>query len=168
MVGSGVVEWAASPLGAIRLFTDSCALLSLLGSLVGAAVAWKVSSQGRPVIRRFDFAGTARSAALILGAIAFTVQLVILGIRLVYVTVDLVTVFPVESARYYGYGPEGLWSLGYLFVSCAVALASTREQQLCTCQFLIAVMIVVWACLLPPVFRMTSPGSFFTLPPFIG
>jgi hypothetical protein len=85
--------------------------------------------------------------------------LIVLGMRVVYVAVNLITVFPVRGARDFGFDADGMWSLGCLFGACGVAAVSTRDRRLYTCQFLIAVVIVTWGCLLWPVFRMTSPGG---------
>ena len=153
-------RFAASPQAGVRLLAWSCALASVVSAVGGALGGLLLPRHMQAGGRAVHLVRTAHTSALIFGAVAFTVQLVILGVRTVFVTVDLVTVFPVESARDYGFGPEGLWVLGCLFASSGVAIVSTREQQLYTCQFLIAVMIVVWACLLPPVFRMTSPGGW--------
>ena len=153
-------RFAGSAQSGIRLLAWSCALVSVICSIGAAVTAWLSDGPRYPNGRGLRFVGTVRTAAVVFGGVAFTVQLVIVGIRAVFVAVDLVTVFPVESASDYGFGPEGLWVLGCLFASCGVALASTRERQLYTCQFLLAVMIAVWSCLLPPVFRITAPGGW--------
>ncbi|UCE59828.1 MAG: hypothetical protein JSU63_20590 [Phycisphaerales bacterium] len=142
---------------AIRLLARSCAMTSLVFSIGGAAC--RQGRAGNRAVVPPSVTDRAYLAALVVGSVAFTVQLIILGIRTVYVLVDLIQAVPVEGAWDYGFGPEGLWTLGFLCASCAVALIATMERQLYTCQFLIIVMIATWASALLPVFHMTSPGG---------
>ncbi len=169
MVGWGAPSWAMDlggwgepallSVAAVKLFALLCALLSLVSVASAAAEVWWKKRPGSLTPARAGFVAKARFTALIFGTAAFTLLLVILGIRIVYVAVNLITVFPVAGAWDYGFDADGLWSLGCLFVACTIAGVSTGDKQLYTCQFLIAVAIVTWSSLLWPVFRMTSPGG---------
>jgi hypothetical protein len=85
---------------------------------------------------------------------------VTLAMRVVFVVVDLINGFPGANTWDYGFGPNGLWPLGFLFVSSAVALRSTGDARLFTCQLLSAAALAAWACLLIPVYRSTGTGTY--------
>ena len=135
------------------------ALLSLLGSVLAAAVAR--ADRAGPVHPGYcsNVMRTARFTALLAGAAAVAVLLFVLGIRLISLVIDLVTVLPPAGTQDYGFGPAGLWSWGILFGSGAIALLSTRKPPLYTAQLWLGALTVTWACLLPPVYRLAATGG---------
>ena len=153
------VRQGATPGETIRIVAASLASLSLLGSLTSAITALGIRRVRGGLSDQARAVRMARLVALLAGVVASTVLVVVLGIRLVYFTVDLVTVLPGGGGRDYGYGLAGLLCLALLFVSCGVSLASTRDPQLITCQFLITVLAAVWASLLAEVYRITPSGG---------
>lgn len=146
----------AAPRGALEIIAWFCAAISLMGSLLSAAaVRSKRGDRAGPghVLQFF------RTNALLFGAVAFTLQLIIVALRLLYLLIDLMTVVPWEALPLFEMGTGALWSIGLLFASCAVALAITREPQLYIGQLLIAIMMATGAALLMPVFRLNEQGG---------
>ena len=72
---------------------------------------------------------------------------------MICVAFDLVSGDPWMGAPSYGFDAKGLWSVGFLFGSCALALRSTRDPRLPAWQLWCAGAMVAWACLLPPAYR---------------
>jgi hypothetical protein len=101
----------------------------------------------------------AHIAALLFGVVPAISQSVILVMGMVYVGIDLLYASPTQSEVSYGVGSGGLWTLGILFASCAVAAVSTKDRRLFTCGLWIAVMIVIWASLRLPVFPPPATGG---------
>ncbi|MCH8799972.1 MAG: hypothetical protein IH963_03595, partial [Chloroflexi bacterium] len=87
-------------------------------------------------------------------------QSVVLMMRIIYVAIDLANGYVYAGNRAYGFGPEGLWSLGFLCAACVTALVSTGDRRLGTCQIWCTVTLVTWACLLAPPLRHLPTGGY--------
>jgi hypothetical protein len=97
--------------------------------------------------------------ALLLAIVAMVIQSVILVMRTVFAAMQLIRLGPHRDSEAYGFGADGLWTLGLVFAACAVSLLSTRHRRLVTCQFWCAIMLASWACLLVPPVRVTAAGG---------
>ncbi len=137
-----------------------CAALSLLWSTCAAAALWRDRRRSGSVMSGARFVPVAHAAALFFAVVVVVVQSVVVVMRLTFVTVDLIHGYPWSGYREYGFGPDGLWSLGVLFSSCAVSLVSTRDSRLVTCQMWLWVMLVVWASMLVPALTRASAGGY--------
>ena len=135
------------------------ALLSFLGSITATSVARAARVDPTRLGYYLSAIKMARITALLAGATAAVILLIVLGIRMVYLVIDLVTVQPSVGVPGYGFGPGGLWSWGVLFGAGAIALVSTRESQLYTAQLWLGTLAATWACLLPPVYRPAAAGG---------
>jgi len=99
------------------------------------------------------------TCALLFGAAAFTLQLLVLTLRLLYTIIDLLTIHPAEVSSTFRMGSGTIWSMALLFGSCTTALITTRERQLFTCQLLLATAMVLSVALLGPVFQLDERGG---------
>lgn len=153
-------RFAASRYDAITLTARSCAVLSVVGAMADLAATRAHRHDGNqtayPLTRHIS---RLRTATLILGSIAFTILLVILVLRVIYVVVDLANALPVRSIHDFGFSGDGLGSLACLFAACLLTFISTRATQLPTCLLLIAVMFAAWGSLLGPVFVFIPKGG---------
>ncbi len=142
----------------IQVLAFVSAQISLLCSLSGAMAVRAARATGDDSSPGRGLARIAHVVALLFGVLPGILLLLILVIRAVYAGLDLMFATASDAPRVYGYGPEGLWTLGILFVSCVVPLASTRDRRLFTCALWIAVMAATWACLLLPIFPTYQSG----------
>jgi hypothetical protein len=144
VVVSALIAWLAPgwfPIsGGLPALAWVLAVSSLIHVLIGRHCCWVVA------------------LLLAVGAVSF--QLVVLVVRTIQVGAEVVSGFPWESLGRLGFGPEGVWTLGVLFVACAVSLLSSGERRLFTCLFWLTVLIGAWACLLIPTYRVTALGGF--------
>ncbi len=163
IVAAGVV--AASVSGGSRLSSlprsaaFGCAALSLLCSGLVAAMLHTTNECPSGAPRESSAVSAARLTALLSAVLASTLLVLTLGIRIVYVVVDLLHVYPSEAGAEFGYDMLGLWSLGLLLTSCVISQVSTRDPQLPACTLLIATVATVWVSLSAPVYRMASFGG---------
>lgn len=98
--------------------------------------------------------------ALLLGVTTAITQAVVLMMRAILVIVALLkghTEFPMDD---FGFSAAGLWSLSGLLIATLIAGIATQERRLGACQFLSAVMLSTWACLLRPAFILDSGGVY--------
>ncbi len=114
---------------------------------------------GSPHIR-LHTSSVFRLAALLFGVAAVITQVVILVMRLIGAGIDLFHGYPWGEPARLGFGPEGLWTLLALLASCGIGLATTRDRRLIVCLLWIAVLIVLWSCLLLSPFTMHVTGGF--------
>jgi hypothetical protein len=99
-------------------------------------------------------------AAFFLGVIAGIIQIVLLTMRGVYVSIDLLHGYAWQGVRDFGFGQTGLWTILALSGACAIGWLSTRNSTLLTVEFWIIVLLATWACLLGDPFQATSTGGF--------
>ncbi|MBI4716720.1 MAG: hypothetical protein HY763_02865 [Planctomycetes bacterium] len=95
------------------------------------------------------------------GVISASVLIVILGVRTVYVAVELVTVVPSADVPEFGFGPGGLITWCLLLLACAVGRLSTRDPRLTACLTAGGAATGAWACLLAPVFYVAPHGGLY-------
>lgn len=145
--------------GAVQDVARICAVLTLAWSVCAAVVARGRRHRAVKGVGHGSFAEGSRVVALLLGVTTAILQSVVLTMRIVFVGVDLLNGYPHIGVRAYGFAPEGLWSLGFLFAACTIAQVSTGDRRLGTCQLWCAAMAVTWACLLAPALRSTETGG---------
>ncbi len=133
------------------------AVISLLWSVAAA-----FAGRGFPVSadRRLQSSLGFQLCALLFGVMAVIIQIVVLIMRMIAVGLDLFQGYSVGGDRRYGFGVDGLWTLGFLFASCGVAIWSAQSRRLVTCHLWIAVMAVFWSCLLAAPFTTHAAGGF--------
>lgn len=143
-----------------------------------ARVAWYLGMGAVAGVLLFPPAGATRAAAggpftdvrkpgwsvrhvsLNLGVAAAIVLLILLTMRLLYFTIDVIHGYPWQGARDFGFGAGGLLTIGALCIACFVGLAHSREGKLATAQFWLLMLLAVWACQLSPAFQPTETGGF--------
>jgi len=141
--------WPA-PSGAVPGMARSCAAIALIWSCCGAVV---------PGDRFQRFGRLARLVALLLAVVSVSVLSVVLAMRVVFVAIDIIRVEASPTAYRYGFGTDGLWPLGFVFLAGVVSWLSTRDRRLITCQLWCAIVLATWACLLGDPFRIGSTGG---------
>ncbi len=149
------------PLGAIQQTGWACGALSLLWSVVGAALLRRRRAYRRAPsngIVGLDY--TSALAALLFGVVAWIILVVVLVMRMVFVSLEIVRGHPAARVREYGFGNEGLWNMGVLILSCLVGLGSTRDPRLGTVLFWLVVMGTTWATLLGAPLGVHVTGAF--------
>ncbi len=152
-----------SPIGGapIRRIAFYCAALSLAASVATALfVALRTPREPVRSGRETRLVTFGHLSALLPGVVAAIIQAVVLSMRVMYVLAELLHGYPAPEPRDFGFGPEGLWSLGLLLASNLMSLVSTRDGRLATCLLWTGVMVALWACLLSPLFATTTTGGF--------
>jgi len=163
MIGAAALAQATGPPGwisAVQGVTLICAVLAFLWTMCAAVVLHGRSRIAPKPRGSWSFVGIAHVVALLLGVVTAIIQLVVLTMRIIYVTMDLVNGYPYGAAPAYGFDPAGLWSLGFLFAACTVTHISTGDRRLGTCQFWSAVAMASWACLLTPPLQSAPTGGY--------
>lgn len=149
-----------TPGGAAQDVARVCAVLTLAWSACAAVVALGRRRLAAKGTGHGSFAEVTRVVALLLGVTTAIIQSVVLTMRIVFVGVDLLHGYPHIGTGAYGFAPDGLWSLGFLFGACTIAQVWTGDRRLGTCQLWCATMAATWACLLPPALRSTATGGY--------
>lgn len=150
--------WPA-PSGTVQGLARSCAAAALIWSVCAAAAQPRREGGESLKPPTAAFSRLARVVALLLSVVSVIVLTLILSMRAVVVVVDLVQLDAHPSEYGYGFGPDGLWPLGFVFLTCAVSWFSTRDRRLITCQLLCAIMLAIWVCLLGQPVRATAAGG---------
>lgn len=104
------------------------------------------------------------AAALLVGSVAGAVQAIVLATRIVRVAIDLNLGYPWPDPRSWGFSVQGLWSLGFLWVAVWASRRAREDSRLVVLQLASTMLIVTWACLVPPTYRVTPTGRFEQLP----
>jgi len=143
------------------------AALCLLWSTCGAAGLYRDRRSVAASPGRVHFVTVAHMAALLFGVIAAVVQSLVLVMRFTFASIDAVRGYPWNETLHYGFGPDGLWSLGLLSVSCAVSAASMPDRRLVTCQIWLAVILACWLCLLRPGLEPVGAAAYGRTPAFL-
>lgn len=169
-VAAQIMRQWPTPGGGVQDVAQVCAVLTLVWVACAAALlrgsvprAWKAWGTRGPASQRTGHASLAwgtNVVALLLGVVTAIIQSVVLVMRVIYVTVDLLNGYPYRGTRDYGFDIAGLWSIGFLLAACVIALASTGERRLVTCQLWCATIMASWACLLSPALQSTGTGRY--------
>ena len=160
--GSAGVLIQLLPMGhvSVQYFALLCAVLSFAASVITAVVGWRRQGASGPGTKPRHSVAFGHMSALLLGVAAAIIQTVALSMRIICVSLEIVQGYPVVAQSGFGFGPSGLWGLGFLLASNVVSLTSTRDARLVTCLLWTGVMTALWACLLMPSFTITAPGGF--------
>lgn len=130
------------------------AIIAAVMSICAAGVQWTLVTDDEESTA-FAFVRVTRHLALLFGVLAGTVLAIVLGVRCIYVAVELLTVLPTKAASDYGFTREGAGSLALLLVACAVCYGATMASGLSTCIVVLATMIGVWLGLAGSVLNMS-------------
>lgn len=137
-----------------------CAALSFSWSVSAAVVISLISGQDRSLINKDGFVPLSHIVALLFGVASVICHGVVLCMRLIDVAVDLVRGFPGQGIADYGFGVDGLWSMGLLLGSGFIAFLVTGDRRLVSCQWWLALMMATWACLLQPLYSIAPTGRY--------
>ncbi len=169
-VAAQIIRQWPTPDGGVQDVARVCAVLTLVwvacaGALLRGSGSrdWKAWATSDPASQRTGHVSLAwgtNVVALLLGVVTAIIQSVVLVMRVIYVTVDLLNGYPYRGTRTYGFDTAGLWSIGFLLAACVIAMASTGERRLGTCQLCCATIMASWACLLSPVLQSTGTGGY--------
>lgn len=146
--------------GAMQQIARTCAALSLLWSVVGSIGARPAPPVASSTPASDSMAPVAMVVALLLGVVAAIVQTVVLVMRVIFMVVDLLHGYPSEGVPAYGFGAEGLWSIGCLLGACLVSLSVLKDRRLAACTWWCAMLATSWAILLLSPLRATPVGGY--------
>ena len=148
--GAGWAQEIARVSGVLALIWAMCASLGAIRARSG----WRSSSaQG-------DFASIAFVVSLLLAVVAVVIQTVVLVIRVIYLAMDLYNGYPLSEFHAYGFGVEGLWTIGFVCGAAAISLLALGDRRLGTCQLWCVVLFGTWAALTTPVYDAERAGGF--------
>lgn len=154
-----VVWWWPTSSGAVQDTARACSVLALAWSCCGVVTLWLRGRSSGPGIDRAGLVGVVLGVALLLGVVAAVVQSVVLVMRMVYVATDVARGYPHVGAGDYGFGTEGLWSLGFLLAACLLGAVMTGDRRLGTGVLWSAIIMASWSCLLAPPLRAAATGG---------
>lgn len=147
--------FVVTPRHAAEYLARMSAIIAAVMSISAAGVQWSFQTEDEDGLA-FAFVRVARHLALLFGVVAGTVLAVVLGVRGVYVAIELLTVLPTKITSDYGFTREGAGSLGLLLIACAVSFGATSVTALSTCIVALATMIGAWLALDGPVLNMSA------------
>lgn len=153
-----VVAIASGTLPPVQRFATTAAVLAMVYALLAMFVARRGDEAS---VRMRD---VTLAAALLVGSVAAVIQAVVLATRVVRVAIDLNLGYPWPDPRNWGFSVYGLWSLGFLWVAVWASRRAREDSRLVVSQLASTMMIVTWACLVPPTYRVTPTGRFEQLP----
>lgn len=152
-------SWLAVPAGIVPRVAGACALLCLIFSAAAVPSIRLPNLPGFPLAIRTSRQLLAH-LALYLGVVSGILLVVMLIMRVMYVSIDQLRGFPWIGARDFGFNPFGLWPLVALNIACALGLVATGNRLLQTVQFWLVFMLAAWASYLGDPFQSTSTGGF--------
>lgn len=147
--------------GVVPSVVRVCAVLTLAWTVCGSVAPRRGGDGGvEPSVDPPDILFRfIQRCALMSGVTVVSLLSVVLSMRVIHVSMDLMRVYPSISAPAYGFGAEGLWSLGLVTLSCAVALWDRRDRRFGACLLWVVAVTVCWACLVAPTLRPTASGG---------
>ncbi len=160
IVAAAMVQYLPSVGGVAQEVARACAALALIWSACAAAVRPRHRGEAHGGTSRSSLSAAAGIVALLLGVVAAIVQSVVLAMRMIVAAEEIARCAPWAGTLDFGFGPHGLWSLGFLFMACLIWLASTGDRRLGTCVIWCGVLFAAWASLIPPALRPTVAGVY--------
>ena len=155
-----IQRWPTSA-GIAQEIARTCGILCFVWSVCASAMILRRHRNGpRDDEGLSGFASLAYSVSLLLGVVVVAIQSIVLMIRILYVSIDLMNAYPFGGSHAYGFGDAGLWSLAFIFAATTISLLSTGDRRLGVCQFWTLVIFGTWASLLAPVLESTPAGGF--------
>lgn len=157
--------FVVTPRHAAEYLARMGAIIAAVMAISSAGVQWTYPSQDEEGTAH-AFVRVARQVALMFGVLSGTILAVVLGVRCVYVAVELVTILPTRAPGDFGFTREGPGSLALLLVACAVGYSATMKESLVTGAAALSTMIGAWAALAEPVHTLNLATGMMRSPGF--
>lgn len=162
--GVPIARWWGPSRGFAQDVALMCGALALFWAIVAAVDLLRRREDSSSTKAGAGWFSLASSAALLLCVVTVVIQAVVLAMRMIYVGFDLANGSPVDRLGAYGFGPHGLWSLGFVLAACTVSFGASGDRRLGTCELWCVVGVMLWATLLPPVFVLNATGAWARTP----
>ena len=158
--GASIARWWGTSCGFAQDVALMCGALAFFWSVVAAVDLLRRRNSSSSTEVGVGWFSLASCAVLLLCVVTVVIQAVVLAMRVIYVGFDLANGSPVDRSGAYGFGAQGLWSLGFLLAACSVSFGASGDRRLGSCQLWCLVVFVLWGTLLPPVFVQNATGAW--------
>jgi len=150
--------FVVTPRHATEYLARMGAIIAAVMTICAAGVQWTYPLDDEESTAHI-FVRVAQHLAVLFGVLAGTVLAIVLGVRCIYVAVELITVLPSRVTRDFGFTREGAGSLALLLIACAVGFSATGSAHLSTCIVALATMCGTWLALDGPVLNLGSAAG---------
>ena len=145
--------FVVTPRHAVEYLARMGAIIAAVMTISAAGVQWTYPIEDEEGTAH-AFVRVAQHLAILFGVLAGTVLAMVLGVRCIYVVMELITVFPIKVSRDFGFTREGTGSLALLLIACAVGFSATGAAHLSTCIVALMTMCGAWLALEGPVLNL--------------